>query len=377
MPAKERRLLLVATRKGGFIYRGDRSRKAWKVDGPHFLGSLIHHMVLDPRDRRTILMSARPGHLGPTVFRSADGGRSWKEASRPPAFPRKESGGEAVKHVFWLSPGHADQPGTWYAGTAPHGIFRSDDSGDTWNGIAGFNEHPNRAEWRGDAGNDPPDSPNTHSILVDPRDPGHLYVGFSTGGIFETTDGGVEWSPLNKGVAADFLPSKDAEFAHDPHRVALHPLHPDRLYHQNHCGIYRLDRPGRTWTRIGRNMPKKIGDIGFPIVLHPRDPDTVWVFPMDGTEAWPRTSPDGRPAAYITRNGGRTWQRQDRGFPRRDAWWTVRRQAFTADDARPAGLYLGTTGGQLWMSRNEGAAWSRITENLPLICAVETGVFGG
>ena len=154
--------------------------------------------------------------------------------------------------------------------------------------------------------------------------------------------------------------------------MALHPLRPDRLYQQNHCGIYRLDRPATRWERIGRNMPPEIGDIGFGIVLHPRDPDTAWVFPMDGTAVWPRTSIDGKPALYRTRDAGASWTRQDRGLPREHAWYTVKRQAFGADTAEPVGIYFGTTSGELWMSRDEGTKWSLMARHLPEIYAVET-----
>jgi hypothetical protein len=156
--------------------------------------------------------------------------------------------------------------------------------------------------------------------------------------------------------------------------VRLCPSNADRLYQQNHCGIYRLDRPSDTWVRIGRNMPKQVGDIGFPMVVHPRDPDTVWVFPMDGQTVWPRTSPDGKPAAYVTRNGGQRWQRLDRGLPKGQAWWTVKRQAMTADTRDPVGLYVGTTAGELWVSRDEGRNWSNIARHLPEIYAVEAAM---
>ncbi len=161
---------------------------------------------------------------------------------------------------------------------------------------------------------------------------------------------------------------------HDPHCVRLCPSHPDRLYQQNHCGIYRLDRRATaadTWQRIGRKMPKRVGDIGFPMVVHPRDADTAWVFPMDGTTVWPRTSPEGRPAAYVTRNAGRTWQRLDQGLPESQAWWTVKRQAMTVDTQAVPALYLGTTSGELWIGRDEGARWSNIARHLPEIYAVE------
>jgi hypothetical protein len=143
------------------------------------------------------------------------------------------------------------------------------------------------------------------------------------------------------------------------------------LYQQNHCGIYRRDGPSSEWVRIGKNMPKRVGDIGFPLVVHPRDDDTVWVFPMDGTTVWPRTSPGGKPAVYATRNGGKTWQRLDAGLPEKQAWWTVKRQAMTRDARDPVGLYFGTTSGELWMSRDEGRKWSCIAQHLPEIYAVE------
>jgi hypothetical protein len=146
------------------------------------------------------------------------------------------------------------------------------------------------------------------------------------------------------------------------------------LYQQNHCGIYRLDRPSDIWRRIGRAMPAAVGDIGFPIVVHPRDADTAWVFPMDGTEVWPRISIGGQPAAFVTRDGGENWQRQDHGLPQGQAWWTVLRQAMASDACDPVAIYFGTTCGSLWLGADEGANWSMIAENLPPIYAVETAV---
>ena len=122
--------------------------------------------------------------------------------------------------------------------------------------------------------------------------------------------------------------------------------------------------------RIGNAMPKKIGDIGFPIVLHHAQPDTAWVLPMDGTTVWPRTSVDGRPAVYVTRDAGKTWRRQDKGLPRAQAWMTVLRQAMCADDRERVGLYFGTTGGEVWASTNEGDSWRCIARNLPEIYSV-------
>jgi hypothetical protein len=366
-------LALVATRKGAWLYHGDAARRNWRDDGPHFLGHIVSHLVLDPRDGRTLLAAAKTGHLGPTVFRSTDLGRSWKEAARPPAFPKAPDGeaGRAVDHTFWLTPGHASEPGTWYAGTSPHGLFRSEDGGITWEPVAGLNDDPQYRTWMGGPQDGTPDGPKLHSIVVDPRDPAHLYLGMSSGGVHESVDGGRSWAPIVQGLeVVDGFDPANISF-HDPHCVRLCPSDPDRLYQQNHCGIYRLDRPSQTWTRIGRSMPKRVGDIGFPMVVHPRDADTVWVFPMDGTDVWPRTSPQGVPGIYVTRNGGKRWQRLDSGLPEGQAWWTVKRQAMTADAQDPVGLYFGTTSGELWTSRDEGGRWACIARHLPEIYAVE------
>jgi hypothetical protein len=370
--SKPRVLVLVATRKGAWLYHGAGSRRGWRVDGPHFLGQIIHHLVLDPRDGRTLLAAAKTGHLGPTLFRSTNLGRDWKEAAQPPAFARAPDG-RAVDHSFWLTPGHASEPQVWYAGTSPQGLFRSADGGQHWEPFSRINEDPQFRAWMGTVQDGTPDGPKLHSILIDPRDPAHLYIAMSGGGVHESLDGGHSFRPLIQGLeVVEGFDAADPAF-HDPHCVRLCPGNPDRLYQQNHCGIYRLDRPSDQWVRIGKKMPKRVGDVGFPMVVHPRDSDTVWVFPMDGTSVWPRTSPQGKPAVYTTRNAGKTWQRLDNGLPEQQAWWTVKRQAMTADTLDPVGLYFGTTSGELWMSR-EGKRWTCIARHLPEIYAVETAV---
>jgi len=361
--------LWIATRKGLWSLASDEARRTWSVAGPHFLGHVVHHAVMDPRDGRTLLAAARTGHLGPTIFRSTDRGRTWKEAARPPAFG--EGSGRVVDHTFWLTPGHADEPGVWFAGTSPQGLFKSTDGGATWQGVPGFNEHPRRKEWCGGDQEGTPDGAKLHSINIDPRDATHMYIGMSGGGVFESLDAGADWRPLNRGVRADFLPQPDPEFGHDPHCLRLHPAMPDRLYQQNHCGIYRLDRPGDTWVEIGASMPKSVGSVGFPLALHPHDLDTFWVFPMDASSVWPRVSPGGKPAVYRSVNGGRTWQRQSTGLPASQAWWTVKRQAMTTDRALTVGVYFGTTSGEVWGSRDEGRSWRPLARHLPHIYAIE------
>jgi photosystem II stability/assembly factor-like uncharacterized protein len=369
--------LYITTRKGFWIATANADRRSWSLRGPTFLGQQCHHLVLDPRDRRTMLCASRQWHLGPTVFRSTDGGETWKEAATPPQFPKGEPRGRAVDHVFWLTPGHASEPDVWYCGTSPKGLFRSDDGGVSWAPISGFNDHPEQHLWVGSDKDETPDGGKLHSILVDPRDAAHLYLSMSGGGTFESTDRGASWAPLNLGVELGYAPPKtdgtEYLYGHDPHCVIQHPANPDRLWMQNHCGIYKIDRPGERWSRVGNAMPKEIGDVGFPVVSHPRDPDTAWVFPMDGTGDWPRTSPGGKPAVYMTRDGGESWKRQDAGFPREQAWWTVKRQAMCIDAGNPVGLYFGTTNGEVWSSDDEGASFHLLFRDLPHIYSVTLG----
>ena len=373
-------VLLVATRKGAWIYQGDAARKQWRSTGPHFLGHIIHHMMLDPRDGKTLLAAASTGHLGPTIYRSTDLGKSWKEAKQPPAFKKKppESNpvGRTVHHTFWLTPAHKNEPKLWYAGTSPQGLFRSEDGGVSWNEFSSVNDDKQYREWMGSEQDGTPNGPMIHSIIIDPRDPKHMYFAMSGGGVHETLNGGKQWKPLIDGM--EVVAGFDAKIVsfHDPHCVRMCPSNPDRLYQQNHCGIYRLDRPGKKWTRIGKNMPAKVGDVGFPMVLHPRDDERCWVLPMDGQTVWPRTSIAGEPAVYGTSNGGKSWKRLDQGLPKNQAWWTVKRQAFAADRGAPVALYFGTTSGELWTSRNEGKSWACIARHLPEIFAVETAELG-
>jgi hypothetical protein len=369
--------LYIATRKGIWIATAGADRRTWSLSEPRFLGQQVHHVVLDPRDGKTLLCASRQWHLGPTVFRSDDGGATWKEAATPPQFVKGDPRERAVDHVFWLTPGHASEPEVWYAGTSPKGLFRSEDGGRNWAPISGFNDHPMQHIWVGSDKDQTPDGGKLHSILVDPRDPKHLYLSMSGGGSFESTDGGADWHPLNLGVHMDFAPPKtdgtEYEFGHDPHCMVQSLVNPDRLWQQNHCGIYRIDRPSDRWVRVGKAMPPEIGDIGFGVLVHPRDPDTAWVFPMDGTGDWSRTPPGGKPAVYVTHDAGASWQRRDEGFPREQAWWTVKRQAFANDTHDNVGIYLGNTAGEVWASDDGGDSFHMLFRHLPQIHSVTVG----
>ena len=277
-------------------------------------------------------MAAKTGHLGPTVFRR--GPRPHVEGGHPPpAFPGR--GGEkprAVERVFWLTPGHSCEPGVWYAGTAPAGLFRSADGGDHWEPVAGFNDHAMNAKWA--AGSRTPDGEFLHSVLVDPRNARHLYLAISIGGVFESTDGGQDWAPLNGGVAADFLPDPTVAFGHDPHCVI-------RIRCTRTACISRTTAASTAW--IGRR------DAGFASGRPCRRASATSASRScctRGTPTWPgccrwtarpsgRASVGGKPAVYHTRDAGRSWRRLDRGLPGGHAWFTVLRQAMCVDAHAP------------------------------------------
>jgi hypothetical protein len=388
---------LIGTRKGAWALRRTGAGPTdWTAGEPWFFGCQVHHLVQDPRGAGTMLASVKTGHLGPTVYRSADSGRTWKESERPPRFktPEQYAGsalpeddsrrkGRTVDHVFFLAPGHASTPGRWYAGTSGIGLFKTDDDGVTWDAVDGFNDLPVLREWCYGFSEQTPDGAKCHSVQVHPADPKRIALGLSGGGVFVTDDAGATWRPVNLGVAMDFAPPKadgtEYEYGHDPHDLVIHPAKPDRWYHQNHCGLYRLDwKDGaatQRWTRIGDNMPKDVGDIGFPMTCHPRNADVCWVVPMDGGTVWPRTSVGGRPAVFRTRDGGAHWQRLDTGLPR-TAWYTVLRQAMAHDGRDQLGLAFGTTSGDVWFSTDEGDKWHGVARHLPKVQNVTAARLG-
>ena len=310
-PATPRRVrLLIATRKGLWTLTSDASRRAWKLAGPQFLGHIVHHAVLDPRDGRTLLAAARTGHLGPDRL-PLDRQRPHLEGSRDAAGVCAGQRTRRRSHVLAHAGASRRSRASGGPGTSPQGLFRSEDGGATWEGVAGFNAHPQRKAWCGGDQDGTPDGAKLHSILVDPRDALHMYISMSSGGTFESHDGGADWRPLNQGVRADFQPDPDLEFGHDPHCVRFAGGNPDRLYQQNHCGLFRLDRPATRWTDIGTGMPKSVGYVGFPMVPHPHDPETAWIFPMDGTTSGRAC----RPAASRPRTGRATAASRGSGRP--------------------------------------------------------------
>lgn len=350
-------LVLVGTKKGVFTAESTDGRGDWALRGPFCETWPMNHVIGDPATG-TIYGAGGNEWFGPAIWRSDDLGESWTHSSQGLAY---EEGKEPVTTAWSL----ARRNGRLYAGVQPAGLFYSDDDGQSWSHVEGLQEHPTRPEWNpGGAGL------ILHSIVPDPNDEDRIWIGISAAGVFYTGDGGKTWEPRNKGTRADFLPEGQnyPEFGQCVHNVVKAPNGGDLLYQQNHCGMYRSEDGGRSWTSMEEGLPSSFG---FPVAAHPRDPDTVFLIPLNG-DIHGRFVPDAKTAVYRSRDRGRTWQDLRRGLPQENAYIGVLRQAMATDRLDPAGVYFGTSGGALFASADEGESWMTVAQHLPPILSVET-----
>jgi photosystem II stability/assembly factor-like uncharacterized protein len=334
------------------LLRGDDERRRWEVEGPLLDGWGVYHATVDSRSG-TVYAATNHRVYGSTVQRSTDTGRTWSR-SRKIGLP--EGSGVLLDAVWHVQPGRAEEPGRVYLGAAPGALFRSDDDGESWQVNRGILQHPTRDRWFPRAG-----GMCCHSIQLDPRDHQRLYVGITAAGVFRSDDGGESWAPKNDGVLAEFLGDPYPEVGQCPHKLLLHPTR-DRLWQQNHYGVYRSDDHGDSWVRLDQNgLPS---GFGFPIMLDPEDPDRAFVIPEKSPEY--HHSSGGQLAVYRTRDGGETWELMDAGLPKQ-AWAAVLREA-SASDAES--LYFGTQSGSLFVL-TDGDQWVEAARHLPPILSVE------
>jgi photosystem II stability/assembly factor-like uncharacterized protein len=356
----ERIALLVGTKKGAFVFESDPLRRTWTQRGPLCETWPLNHVNADPATG-TIYAGGGSEWFGPAVWKSTDLGHSWTHSSEGLAYGEGEP---PVKSVWSV----AASNGSLYAGVEPAGLFRSDDGGQSWRHISGLRDHPSRPDWQPGGG-----GLILHSLVPHPSDHDKLWVGISTAGVFHTADGGSTWEPRNRGTRCDFLPEgqRYPEYGQCVHCLVMAP-DGSRLYQQNHCGMYRSEDGGRLWDSIEEGLPSSFG---FAAATHPRDPETLFLLPLNG-DSIGRYVPEGSTAVWRTRDRGTTWQPMRQGLPQQNTYFGVLRQAMATDRLEPAGVYFGTTTGTLYGSADEGDSWQPIAQHLPTICSVETLVVG-
>jgi hypothetical protein len=353
-PAPGDVLLMIGTRKGTFLLWSDPARRTWRSSHHHADWS-AYALGYDDRSG-TLYAATNHNYLAQstTIQRSADYGATWQSAARGPEFDDDRRAWQ----IWQVAPGHAERPGEVWAGTREAGLFRSRDAGDTWDSVAGLNDHPTHSAWEGGGG-----GLLLHTILTDPQAPNRLYACVSMGGAYRSDDGGETWQPINQGVA-DGLTLYKPITRLCVHKMALHPARPAILFQQHHTGVYRSEDRGNHWRDISAGLSSRFG---FPLGLHPREPDTLYVIPH--ISEMQRVVPEGRMTVWRSRTGGDEWQPLTYGLPE-NAWLTILRESLAVDDCEPAGLYFGTSTGQLYYSRDEGDHWDMLAGYFPSVICV-------
>jgi len=353
--------LYIGTRKGMFRMCSHDGRRSWMIEPPALAGWNVYHAIEDPRDPARIYAAARSEHWGKLLARSEDGGRTWDERNPAPAFDQDD--GRSVNAVWFIRPGHADRPGELWAGVEPASLFRSGDWGATWHEVRRLAAHESAQSWQAGGG-----GLCMHGISLDPGDPDSLIATISAGGAYRSDDGGGTWRPINRGVLMDFVPE---ELQNDPaghcvHKLVRSAAEPEWLFQQNHCGPHRSANGGATWETLVDRVPYSFG---FAASAHPHERRTVYTAPLASDSV--RTFADGALAVWRSRDGGDNWEPLRCGLPQRNAYTSAFRAAMTTDHGDEAGIYLGTSTGQLFFSGDSGDHWEMIADFLPPILSVE------
>ncbi len=376
-PAPSSRVrLYLGTEKGTYVATTDLQRSKWKVTGPFQPGSAVFHVVPDPRTPGDVYALANSGFWGPGIFRSRDYGVKWSEVATP-GFPPpgqrkapKEFGKfppEAIRALWHLEPGRADEPKTLFLGADPHRLYRSDDSGASWEENQGIAQHPTRPKWAPGGG-----GPCLHTILLDPERPSRMYVGLSAAGTFRTDDSGKTWKPMNRGVAVNFLPETRPEVGQCVHHVALDPSDSTVAYRQDHNGIYLSEDSMEHWTRVGKPLST---DFGFVVATSPSLPGGAIFAPLSPPEVT-RTMPGQRFQLYWFDRKKRNFRPMVRSSPFLGEFGN-HREGLAIDRLDPAGIYYGSTGGQVIYTPDAGRSWSAVPFQFPKIHSVSVSAPAG
>ena len=361
--------LLVGTRKGAFILSSDGARKNWAVAGPHFAGWEMYHLKGSPADPNRIYASQSSGWFGQVVQRSDDGGATWNPVGNKFTYdgvPGTHQWYDGTPHpwefkrVWHFEPSLTD-PDHVYAGIEDAALFESKDGGANWTELSGLRRHTTGSAWSPGAG-----GMCLHTILLDPSNPKRIVIAISAAGAFRTDDGGATWKPINRGLRSEFIPDPTAEVGHCVHHIAAHPSRPNTLFMQKHWDVMRSDDAGDNWHEVSGNLPT---DFGFVIDVHAHEPETLYVVPIKSDRE--HFVPDGQLRVFRSRSGGNEWEPLSKGLPDRDCYVNVLRDAMSVDKLDKCGVYFGTSGGQVYASADAGDSWTAIVRDLPPVLSIE------
>jgi photosystem II stability/assembly factor-like uncharacterized protein len=361
--------VLVGTRKGAFVLTADGKRERWGVSGPHFAGWELYHVKGSPADPNRLYASQSSGWFGQLIQRSNDGGKTWELVGNKFVYdgiPGTHMWYDDTPHpwefkrVWHLEPSLTD-PDTVYAGVEDAALFRSTDGAQTWEELSGLRKHGTGSSWQPGAG-----GMCLHTIILDPSHTERMYIAISAAGAFRTDDGGKTWKPINHGLRSNHIPDPDAEVGHCVHHMAMHRSRPEVLFMQKHWDVMRSDNAGDLWREVSGNLPT---DFGFAIDVHAHEPETIYVVPIKSdSEHFP---PDGKLRVFRSKTGGNEWEALTKGLPQQDCYVNVLRDAMAVDTLDSCGVYFGTTGGQVYASRDAGENWAPIVRDLPAVLSVE------
>jgi photosystem II stability/assembly factor-like uncharacterized protein len=361
--------VLVGTRKGAFILTADGQRHQWEVSGPHFAGWEIYHVNGSAVNPDRLYASQNTGWFGQMLQRSDDGGQTWEAVSNEfkyegvPGTHKWYDGTQhpwEFKRIWHLEPSLTDAD-TVYAGAEDAALFKTVDGGRSWQELPGLRGVKGDL-WQPGAG-----GMCVHTIVLDPKNPDRMFVAISAAGVFRTDDSGHSWKPVNQGLKSPWeLPDPEAEVGHCVHRIALHAAEPNTLFMQKHWDVMRSDNAGDSWSEVSGDLPS---DFGFPIQVHAHEPQTIYVVPIKSDSE--HFLPDGKLRVYRSRSGGNDWEALTKGLPQKDCYVNVLRDAMAVDALDPCGVYFGTTGGQVYVSAENGDSWSPIVRDLPAVLSVE------
>lgn len=352
--------LLVGSSKGLIIYQ--RSPQGWQFERDVFRGLPISALYVDPYTQHWWVAIAHR-HWGSKLHKSEDQGNTWQEMASPryPQGTLIRAGKAATVQYLWsISGSFSATRQDLFVGTEPGGLFLSEDGGKHFELVDSLWEHPSRERWFGGGRKEA----GIHSIVIDPRDADHLYVGVSCAGVFESHDKGKSWQVCNRGLRAEYLPNPDAEIGQDPHRVLLCPAAPEVLWQQNHCGVYRSTDAGQFWQTV-TDAENRVY-YGFALAIDAQNPDKAWVIPAVSDKM--RVAPDHALAVYRTEDGGQSWQALREGLPQQACYDIVFRHAFAKSQQT---LAFGTTTGNVFLSEHEGDSWQGLAHFLPPINCVQ------